>query len=172
MVCISSYAILRIAAPFRSSLWMLRYTDSVKYYNKPCPLAMPFFTGRNEVVAKVMFLHVSVILLTGGRSPGRPPPPGRENPPWHPPRDQSDRPRTRQTHPLGPGRPPRQGEPPPDQADTPPGPGRHPPRQGEPPPGRENPPDQADIPPRKKTAAYGQWAAGTHPTGMHSCFTM
>ena len=24
------------------------------------------FTGRNEVVAKVMFLHVSVILLTGG----------------------------------------------------------------------------------------------------------
>ena len=25
-------------------------------------------------------------------------------------------------------------------------------------------------PPEKQTAAYGQWAAGTHPTGMHSCF--
>ena len=45
-------------------------------------------TGRNEVVAKVMFLHVCVILFTGG-SPGREnppragrtPPPGRENPP-------------------------------------------------------------------------------------------
>ena len=23
--------------------------------------------------------------------------------------------------------------------------------------------------PRKQTPAYGQWAAGTHPTGMHSC---
>ena len=28
-------------------------------------------TGRNEVLAKVMFLHVSVILLTGGGLPGR-----------------------------------------------------------------------------------------------------
>ena len=39
-------------------------------------------TGRNEVVAKVMFLHVSVILLTGGGGfrPGRTPP-ARENPP-------------------------------------------------------------------------------------------
>ena len=45
------------------------------------------FTGRNEVVAKVIFLHLSVILFTGGGSasmhagiptpplgPGRPPP--------------------------------------------------------------------------------------------------
>ena len=38
-------------------------------------------TGRNEVVAKVMFLHVCVILFTGGVSgQGEPPtPPGREN---------------------------------------------------------------------------------------------
>ena len=27
------------------------------------------FTGRNEVVAKVIFLHLSVILFTGGRLP-------------------------------------------------------------------------------------------------------
>ena len=110
------------------------------------------FTGRNEVVAKVMFLHVCVILFTGG-SPGRPP--------WDQadtPLDQADTPR--------PSRPPRtrQGEPPPDQADTPPpdqadppGPGR-PPRTRQTPlppgPGRHpspldqaDPPDQADSPP-------------------------
>ena len=29
-------------------------------------IGSPIFTGRNEVVAKVMFLLVSVILLTGG----------------------------------------------------------------------------------------------------------
>ena len=84
-----------------------------------------FITGRNEVVAKVMFLQVSVILSTGGIS-GEPIPPTKENPPRrgrHPP--------TRQTPPPGPRR-------------TPPGPrrtpqrGRHPPPdQGEPPPPRE-----------------------------------
>ena len=94
-------------------------------------------TGRNEVVAKVMFLHVSVILFTGGAS-GEPP-------------------RTRQTPPLGPRRTPLQTRqtppgprrtPPPDQAD-PPGPDRHPPwDQGEPPlQTRQTPPDQADPPP-------------------------
>ena len=49
-------------------------------------LLIQFFTGRNEVVAKVMFIHVSVILLTGGRVSGEPPqtketPPGRGTPP-------------------------------------------------------------------------------------------
>ena len=78
-------------------------------------------TGRNEVVAKVIFLHLFVILFTGGFS-------SRENPPC-------------------------QGEPP--------LPGRTPPRQGEPPRSRH--------PPRKQTPAYGLRAAGTHPTGMHSC---
>ena len=48
-------------------------------------------TGRNEVVAKVMFLHVCVILFTGGVS--------------------------RQGEPPLAGRPPRQGDPP--RADTP-----------------------------------------------------
>ena len=52
------------------------------------------FTGRNEVVAKVMFLHMSVILLTGGVS-------------GEPPQDQAD--------------PPPAGRTPPDQADHPPG---------------------------------------------------
>ena len=86
-------------------------------------------TGRNEVVAKVMFLHVCVILFTGGVS--------------------------------GQGDPPRQGEPPPpppDQADTPPDQADTPPRT------RQTPP------PRKQTPEYGLRAAGTHPTGMHSCF--
>ena len=51
------------------------------------------FTGRNEVVAKVMFLLVSVILSTGGGSASvhtgmLPPSPRRRHPPKrrHPPR--------------------------------------------------------------------------------------
>ena len=52
------------------------------------------FTGRNEVVAKVMFLHVSVILSTGGRVSGQ-----------APPQDQADTPRQGEP-PPGPGRPP------------------------------------------------------------------
>ena len=65
------------------------------------------FTGRNEVVAKVIFLHLSVILFTGGPASvhaGMPPPSGPGRPP-----------QTRQTPPPvpQPGRPP-------DQADTPP----------------------------------------------------
>ena len=81
------------------------------------------FTGRNKVVAKVIFLHLSVILFTGGVSAsvhaGMPtPPPG---------------------------------------ADT---------------PSREQtPPTREQTPPSgKQTLAYGLRAAGTHPTGMHSCF--
>ena len=46
----------------------------------------------------------------------------------------------------------------PPGADTPPG-SRHPP--GADPPRSRHPP--------KETPAYGQRAAGTHPTGMHSC---
>ena len=47
----------------------------------------------------------------------------------------------------------------PPGSDTPSGPGRHPP----PPPGPGRPPQG------KQTPAYGLRAAGTHPTGMHSC---
>ena len=80
----------------------------------------PIVTGRNEVVAKVMFLHVSVILLTGG-SPENPPPQDQGEPP----------PGSRRT--------------PPDQADPPPGPRRTPPRPGRPPPGpRKTPPPQEE----------------------------
>ena len=65
--------------------------------------ALKIFTGRNEVVAKVMFLHVSVILLTGGKGvSGQNPPRG----------DQADTPPGPGRHPPGLGRPcpPRQGE--------------------------------------------------------------
>ena len=89
-------------------------------------------TGRNEVVAKVMFLHVSVILFTGGGL--RRTPRDQADPPW-------------QGDPLGPGRPPQQGEPP---------------WQGEPPRTKENPPgtrqtpprDQADTPPAGRTPPH------------------
>ena len=49
----------------------------------------------------------------------------------------------------------------PPRADTPPG--------TDPPLGADtSPPGQ--TPPGKQTPAYGQRVAGTHPTGMHSCF--
>ena len=82
-------------------------------------LHVRIFTGRNEVVAKVMFLQVCVCPQGGGGRvsasvhAGMPYPPDEAAPP-------------------APGRPPR------EQAD-PPGPGRHPPRPG-------RPPDQVDIP--------------------------
>ena len=71
--------------------------------------------------------------------PGRPPP-GPGNLPW-----------TRQT-PQDQADPPRTMQTPLDQADppNPPGPGR-------------------PLPPQKQTPAYSLRAAGTHPTGMHSC---
>ena len=88
----------------------------------------------------------------------RPPRPGRPHPPGPAGRSpwtrQGEPPWTRQT-PLDQGEPLQTRQ-------TPPGPGR-PPRT------RQTPPDQAD-PPGKQTSAYGQRAAGTHPTGIHSCF--
>ena len=44
------------------------------------------------------------------------------------------------------------------------------PPDGEHPPGWRTPPDGEPPPPGKQTPAYGLRAAGTHPTGMHSCF--
>ena len=73
------------------------------------------FTGRNEVVAKVIFLHLSVILFTGGVS-------SRENlPAWRTPPSSEN--------------PPCQGEPPPTR-ENPPGPD---PPGPEPPPGPDPP---------------------------------
>ena len=131
------------------------------------PFSVQFVTGRNEVVAKVMFLHVSVILLTGGEGVSGEPPQDQGEPPW-----------TRQTTttPLGPRRPPqtRQTTPPagtkenhpPGTKENPPGPRRPPQTRQTPPVGtKENPPGtgrppprhQADSPPAgKNTAAYGQ----------------
>ena len=73
-------------------------------------------TGRNEVVAKVMFLLVSVILCTGGVSAsvhaGIPPPadthsPPEQTTPWEqtPPQEQTNPPLT-DTHPPGKQTPP------------------------------------------------------------------
>ena len=104
-------------------------------------------TGRNEVVAKVIFLHLSVIhsvhrgvCLSACWDTTTPLPPGADTPP--PPTS----------------RHPQRADPP--GADTPSLQEQTPPRSR--PPG----PD----PPRKQTAAYGLRAAGTHPPGMLSCF--
>ena len=103
-------------------------------------------------------VFTGVCLSKGGRvhagmpdppsGPGRPPC-DQADTPW----DQADTPPDQAGLPLGPGRPPR------DQADHP-----HLP----PPPTSL---DQTD-PPGKQTPAYGLRAAGTHPTGMHSCFLL
>ena len=91
--------------------------------------------------SKVMFLHLSVILFTGGvchtplgRHPPEQTPSGR-----HPP-----------------GRPPLGRQPP--WTDNLP---------GQTPPGRL---PRAYIPPAQCMLGYGQQAGGTHPTGMQSCF--
>ena len=114
-----------------------------------------FVTGRNEVVAKVMFLQVSVILSTGGVS-GEPPGPGR------PPRTKQNPPGPRRTPPTrqtppDQGEPPRTKENPPGTKENPPGTKENSPwDQGEPPRTKENPPPGPRRTPPKKTAAYGQ----------------
>ena len=140
--------------------WMPR--PRTKFLHFSC-----IFTGRNEVVAKVMFLQVSVIHSVhrgGSREPPRPrrTPLDQGEPPWdqadltwadpprtreEPPRDQADPPRTRQTT-LD------QGEPPQDQAEpqqTPLGPGRNPPWQGRPPWTRQTPPGPGRPPQNQQT---------------------
>ena len=114
--------------------------------------SFPLITGRNEVVAKVMFLQVCVC-PQGGRvsasvHAGIPDPPGTRQTPMGPgrhpprpgrtPRDQAD--------PPGPGRPPRPGSPPWDQADTP-QPGWHPPNQADTPSGTRQIPPRPSRPP-------------------------
>ena len=105
----------------------------------------------NEVWGKVIFLHLSVILFTGGTWAGAP---LAGTPPWpgtHP-RDQVYPPSRYtprdQVHPPGPGTPPGQVHPPGTRytslAGTPLG--------------------------AVHAGRYGQEAGGTHPTGMHSCF--
>ena len=104
-----------------------------------------FITGRNEIVAKVMFLLVSVILLTGwGRGVCL-------SACWIPPTTPHPTPNTPYPTPAH-SPPPKAG--PPQQAD---------PQEADPPGSRHPPPSG------KQTPAYGQWTAGTHPTGMHSC---
>ena len=112
-----------IKQDINSSLFSHQVHDACSTYESTAKI----ITGRNEVVAKVIFLHVSVILSTGGglrqgepplagRPPwaGRPPSPaGRTPPAERPPRQ----------------RPPRQGDP---LAGRPPLP-RRTPRQGDPP---------------------------------------
>ena len=121
-------------------------------------------TGRNEVLAKVIFLHLFVILFTGGGVPDQvhrprdqvhPPRPG--TPPWtrYTPQDQ--------VHPPGPGTPPRDQVPPLDQVPpqtryTPPG-TRYPPGPGYPPPAgtRYTPPQAANSGIRSTIGRYASY---------------
>ena len=99
-----------------------------------------------------MFLQVCVILFTGGVSASVHagiPPPQEQTPPG------VDTLPLEQTPPIGSRHPPPGADP-----QDPPR-SRHPPRADTP---------RSRHPPVKQTLAYGQRAAGTHPTGMHSCF--
>ena len=92
----------------------LSFRDDLNSLHGTCSPAELIFTGRNEVVAKVMFLLVSVILLTGGVSAsvhaGIPHPPPQSRHSQTPPGSR---------HPLV-ADTPRSRHPPP-RADTPPG---------------------------------------------------
>ena len=156
-----------------------RRMRSNKWYHSLAPSSsfvllefMHIFTGRNEVVAKVMFLLVSVILSTGGSASRRPPcqgdPPAKETPllPRRPPTKEN---------------PPAKENPPRKEA-QPPLPRRQPPAKETPleggtllprrPPRRRHPPAKETPPEGGTPPAYGQWAADRHPTGMHSCWRM
>ena len=141
------------------------FPHSRKYCDYVCrdaPSPVQIITGRNEVVAKVMFLHVCVCPqgwrvsasvhagMTDPPGPGRPPP-DQADPPGpgrHPPRPGRA--------PPGPGRPPRPGRTPPDQAE-PPRPGRHPPDQGDTPRTRLTPPREADPSIRSTSCRYASY---------------
>ena len=122
-------------------------------------------------MAKVIFLHLSVILFTGGVSTrenppcqGEPPGPGRPPQTRQTPWDQTP-PGTRQTppdqaDPPGTRHPPRDQTPPLDQAD-PPRPGRptgtrHPPRT-RPPLDQTDPPPEADFSIRSTSGRYASY---------------
>ena len=134
---------------------------------------LPFYRPQRSW-AKVIFLQACVKNCPQGEGGGCLPqcmlgytPPGPGTPPWsRPPKAEPPRPST----------PPGADTPPPTRPGThpPPGPGTPPPQPGTP-PLEQTPPRPgthtrgADPPPGKQTAVYGQRAAGTHPTGMHSC---
>ena len=133
--------------------------------------------------AKVMFLQASMILSKGGvylsacwdtppeqthreqTPPGADPPgsrhsPGADTPPGADTSLEAD-PLGADTQP-----PPPRTDPPLEQT-YPPTRSRYTPPEQTPPLGADTPLEQ--TPPGKQTPTYGQRAAGTHPTGMHSC---
>ena len=148
-----------------------------------------FLPPANEVWGKVIFLHLLVILFTGGKcltppGPGTPPgsrhtpgtrytsqgpgaPPGADRPPWdqvHPPGTRYT-PCLEQTHPPpGADTPPRTRYTPQDQ--------EHPPRTRYTPWDQVHPPGPGTPPIEEHAGRYGQHAVGTHPTGMQSCYNM
>ena len=88
----------------------------------------------------------------------------------HPPRSRHPQSRHPQEQTPPWSRHPSQGADTPPEADTPQSrhklPQEQTPQEHTPP--EHTPPEHP--PPGKQNLAYGQWAAGTHPTGMHSCF--
>ena len=135
---------------------MVKYQSDYSDWGRPvgpCWWAVSYIiriiTGRNEVVAKVIFLHLSVILFTGGVSAsvhaGISHPPGSRHPQEQTPLG-ADTPReqtpSRSRQPPWEQTPPRSRHAPPEQ--TPPGADMTPPGSRQP-PGADTPP-RADTP--------------------------
>ena len=128
---------------------------SIVHASPPNQTNFSVITGRNEVVAKVIFLHLFVILFTGGSASVHVGITTQPRTRQTPPQTRQTLPRTRHTpqpgrHPLGPGRPP--------------WPGRHPPEPGRPPwdqadtPGtRQTPPQEADSSIRSTSSRYASY---------------
>ena len=163
-ICLAAWVVTNWSLPQvvagSNTLWLmsLKYMKTLRkpfrYFSKLgqgnifTSMCQEFCPQRGEVSASV---HAGI--LPQEQTPPRADP--REQTPWEqtPPRSRHPR---EQTHPPG--------------ADTPIS--RHPPGADTPleqtPPGAD--PPWSRHPPRKQTATYGQRAAGTHPTGMHSCW--
>ena len=149
-------------ASFHAIFCNLFKESIISFVTQACVLhvILHFITGRNEVVAKVIFLHLSVILFTGeagclpqcmlgyhipwNRHPlGSRHPTPEQTPPSRSRHPSEQTPTQEQTHPLPRSRAPQEQTPPeqtPPEADTPLS--RHPPG--------------SDIPPGKQTLTYGQ----------------
>ena len=133
-----------------------RYSQSLAIDTFPDEI-VKIITGRNEVVAKVIFLQACVCPQGGGVSAsvhaGIPPPLGADPP--------------GADTPLG-ADPPGADTP---RADTPHPWSKYTPLGLSTSPGTKyTPPGLSTHPPQ--TLACGQRVAGTHPTGMHSCFLL
>ena len=151
----NSFLETKIHADFKKYETIIRTIKHCSHTLTPNEPSSETFTAyylppANKVWGKVIFLHLSVILFTGGSTWAGTP--RQVHSPW-------------QVYPPA-------GIPPPTGTPS----GRYTP-QATPPPSSYTSPPQAgtppgQVPPWQCMLGYGQQAGSKHPTGMHSCFTI